>query len=324
MPEPVPSLSLVYPAHVDSPESVVPFAELARSEGARLWLGQTLNLDGHLVAAYLAGRGLRVPMGTSVTLLPLRHPYQAALEARSLATLTGLPYVAGFGAGDQEFVDNLAGRPYASPRRAVGEYVSAVRALVGGRMVDTRGEHFSVRGMLLPADHPPVEVGAGVLRPRMARTAGETADVAITWLVPPDYLAKALVPELLAGAEGRAGPPRVVCVVHVAVDRPGRHIPRLVRVATSGHVQAGHYADMLRRAGIRLHRDPMSVVRDLLDAGVFVAGSPEEIAAQLLRFRDAGADEIVLNVCGVLATEGRQAALHDLKEIFAAMLNGRK
>jgi alkanesulfonate monooxygenase SsuD/methylene tetrahydromethanopterin reductase-like flavin-dependent oxidoreductase (luciferase family) len=315
------AVSVVYPLQIRHPEVVVPFAEFALRSGAeRLWLGQSLNVDTHLAAAYLAGRGLRVPMGSSVTLLPLRHPYQAAVEARSLAVLTGRPYVAGFGAGDPEFTANLAGRPYRSPRRAVEEYLSAVRALLDGRAVEHEGEHFTVHGMLLPAEHPGVEVGAGVLRPMMARTAGAVADVAITWLVPAGYLGGVLFPALRAGAQGRPRPPRVVSVVHVAVERSGRDIGRLVRVATGAHLEAGHYADMLRRAGVELAGlGPADVSRALLDAGAFVAGKPDEIAAELRRFHEAGADEVVLNSCGVLATEGPGAALADLADVLAAL-----
>ena len=40
-----------------------------------------MTVDPHQTFAYLAGAGLRVPMGTSVTLLPLRHPFEAALQA---------------------------------------------------------------------------------------------------------------------------------------------------------------------------------------------------------------------------------------------------
>ncbi|MFC4534499.1 LLM class flavin-dependent oxidoreductase [Sphaerisporangium dianthi] len=309
-------ISVVFPLQVRHPETVVPFAEFVLREGLeRLWLGQSLNVDSHLAAAYLAGRGLRVPLGTSVTLMPLRHPYQAALEARSLAVLTGKGYVAGFGAGDPIFVENLAGRPYSSPRRAVGEYLSAMRALLDGRAVARDGEHFTVRGMLVPAEHPPVEVGAGVLRPAMARTAGAVADVAITWLVPPDYLGKVLAPALREGAHGRPRPPRVVSAVHVAVDRPGRDVHRLVRVATAAHVEADHYADMLRRAGVS---DP-TAPRELLEAGVFVTGAPEEIADRLRGFFAAGASEVVLNPGGVLATEGVRAATDDLTEVLEAL-----
>ncbi|HEX4816791.1 MAG TPA: LLM class flavin-dependent oxidoreductase [Nonomuraea sp.] len=312
-------LSVAYPLQVVHPDLVVPFAEFAAAHGmARLWLGQSLCVDAHLVAAYLAGRGVRVPLGTAVTLLPLRHPYQAALEARSLAALTGLPYVAGFGAGDPVFVGNLAGRPYRSPRGAVGEYLSAVRALLDGRPLARRGPEFSVTGMLPPMGvQPPVEVGAGVLRPRMARTAGEVADVAITWLTPASYLGEVLAPALRAGAGGRARPPRVASVVHVAVDRPGRHLAGLVRRSTAAHLEAPHYREMLRLAGVRL--DGGAPERELLASGAVLAGRPEEIADGLRGLHEAGADEIVLNPCGVLAGEGAPAALADLTEIMAAL-----
>lgn len=56
----------------------------------------------HQVPAHLAGMGHTVPVGTAVTLLPLRHSYEAALQARSLALPTGRPAVAGYGIGTPE------------------------------------------------------------------------------------------------------------------------------------------------------------------------------------------------------------------------------
>ena len=75
-------------------EETIGYARLVSDGlGARLWLGQTTHAEPHQVLAYLAGAGLRVPSGTAVTLTPLRHPYEAALQARGVALLSGRPHV---------------------------------------------------------------------------------------------------------------------------------------------------------------------------------------------------------------------------------------
>ncbi|MFF7357585.1 F420-dependent peptide dehydroalanine reductase LxmJ [Streptomyces filipinensis] len=312
--------AVLYPLQPDHPELVEPFAALvARSGARRLWLCQSFRAEPHQVLAHLAGRGHRVPVGTAVTLLPLRHPYEAALQARSLALLTGQPVVAGYGIGSPAFVRRLESEPCRSPRAAVGEYVGSVRALLDGAEVAHDGAGHRLYGALPPVGpHAAVEVGAGVLRPAMARTAGATADVAITWMTPPAYLRDTLVPALAAGAAaaGRATPPRIATAVHVAVRRPGRDPRRLARLATRDHLGAPHYADMLRRAGVDVDGpDPASA---LLRAGAVVVGSPEEIAAALAGYRAAGVDEVLLNPTAVLLTEGVAAAVADLEEIVAA------
>ncbi|MEW9551194.1 LLM class flavin-dependent oxidoreductase [Nonomuraea sp. NPDC050783] len=294
---------LMFPLQHTDPERVVPFGELVRSGLAgRLWLGQSVLAETHQTVAYLAGRGIRVRCGLGVTLMPLRHPMEAAAQARSLALLTGRPLVAGYGTATPDLVRALRGAPYARPASAAAEYARAVRTFIDAEA-----------GALPPMRHPPVEVGLGVLRPGMARAAGAVADVAVTWMTPPPYLRDTLVPALAAGAEGRGGRPRVATVVHVATAAPGRDPRRLARSAAADHLRAPHYADMLRRAGVAA--SPAALV----EAGIFVYGTPEEVAGRLRDYREAGADEIVLNLAGVAGTEGFPAALADAELLLHAM-----
>lgn len=308
-------VSVILPHQPGAVSDAVPYAELVkRGRAARLWLGQSLRLEAAQLMAYLAGRGLQVPVGGSVALMPLRHPLQAAVEARSLALLTGHPLVAGFGASAPEFVTVLNGEPYARPATVAREFLSTVRTLLhGGRL----------RGFALPPlAHPPVEVGAGVLRPGMARVAGACADVAITWLTPPEYVRDVLAPALRAGAAeaGRPEPPRIATVVHAAVHRPDRDAARIALMAAGRHLQAAHYADMLRRAGLPIRQDdPAAGARALVSAGVFVTGTAEQIAERLGAYHRAGVDEVIVSTSGVFLTAGREAAVADAEEILTAM-----
>ncbi|MEU8776214.1 F420-dependent peptide dehydroalanine reductase LxmJ [Streptomyces sp. NPDC048606] len=315
--------AVLYPLQPDHPELVAPFASLVRRTGARrLWMCQSFKAEPHQVLAHLAGQGLDTPVGTSVTLMPLRHPYEAALQARSLALITGRPVVAGFGIGNPGFVSGLTGSPYASPRTAVRDYLSSVRALLDGETVAHDGPYHQMHGALTPLDHAPVEVGAGVLRPGMARTAGEVADVAITWMTPPSYVEGTLVPALEEGARERPARPRIATAVHVALTRPGRDPRRVALAAAGSHLEVPHYADMLRRAGVSVDpHDPTATADALLGGQVVLTGTAREIAEGLDAYRRAGVDEPMLNPSGVMLTEGVPAAVADLEEILAACDN---
>jgi alkanesulfonate monooxygenase SsuD/methylene tetrahydromethanopterin reductase-like flavin-dependent oxidoreductase (luciferase family) len=312
-------LGLILPAGVESAEQTLAFGRCADRLGlGRLWLGQHLTLDPHQVHVHLAASGVRTPRGTSVTLTPLRHPLEAALQARGVAALTGRPFVAGFGAGAPDFVVAMLGRPHSSPLTAMRQYLGAVRNLLDGDNV-----YWGAGTVALPElEHPPVEVGAGVLRPAMARVAGEVADCAITWMTPPDYLRDSIVPALQEGTAkaGRPRRPRVVTVVHVAVEREGRDPHALAFLAARLHLSQPHYAAMLRSAGLPVDpADPVSGARALVNFDVFVSGTPVDIARELERYHEAGVDEVVLNPCGVLLAEGTGAALRDVEEIAAAV-----
>ena len=215
----------------------------------------------------------------------------------------------------------MLGRPFASQLTAVREYTTIVRALLAGSAVDQRGEYFSFTGELTRVPSPRVEVGLGVLRPNMARLAGEIADTVITWLTPASYLSGQLLPALRAGAQAAGRPvPRAVAIVPVALRRPGRDPAEL---ADTVHLRVPHYVDMLRRAGIEVGgASPAERGRAVVDGRAFVTGDAGEIAEQLDEFRAAGVDEIVLSVTGVCLRHGPQAALAELEELFSEALPG--
>ncbi|MFO7253142.1 MAG: LLM class flavin-dependent oxidoreductase [Actinomycetes bacterium] len=313
------TFSVLVPFMPQRPEQVLPLAALVRHSAAyRLWQGQSLIVEPHQAFTYAAASGFRVPCGTGVTLMPFRHPLEAAMQARSVALATGQPMVAGFGPGGTALQGSMLGAPYASPLTAVREYVTIVRALLEGRPVELDGEYYPARLNMNWPQVPQIELGLGVLRPGMARLAGEIADVAITWLTPPGYVRDVLAPALREGAE-RAGRtvPRVVAMVPVALDASGRDPVELVLTGNSGHLSLPHYQDMLRRSGIEVDPDePAVTAKGVLASRAFVFGDLDGVRAAMAEYREAGVDEIVLNVTGVCLRLGLPTALTELETIL--------
>ncbi|MGN5381198.1 hypothetical protein ACQ4WX_40780 [Streptomyces lasalocidi] len=89
---------------------------------------------------------------------------------------------------------------------------------------------------------------------------------------------------------------------------------------THQHLSLPHYVDMLQSSGLPvMHGDPATSARTLLDAGIVVTGTPDDIAEQLTTWHEAGADEIILNTSGVLTTAGLGEALRDTTDILTAV-----
>lgn len=302
------------------PRQIVPYAALMSSAGAhRLWHGQMTRIEPHQAFTYAAGAGYPVRVGLGVTLMGLRHPLEAAIQARSLATITGQPVVAGFGPGDQAFQRMVRRAPYASPLSASREYLSAVRHVLSGESVDVDGEYVSMRGRLGAAPSPQVELGLGVLRPKMALLAGELADVAITWLTPAAYLKQTVVPALRAGARAAGRPvPWLTAIMPMALDGPGRDSVELAHTGSHGHLRASHYRDMLNRAGAGISPEdpPEAAAKALVDCGGFLSGNLNRLTSLLAEYTEAGVDEVVINMTAVLMRYGEHEALAELKTIL--------
>ncbi|WP_278259913.1 LLM class flavin-dependent oxidoreductase [Nocardioides convexus] len=84
----------------------------------RLWQGQSVVIEPHQAFAHAAGAGLRIPLGLAVTLMPLRHPFEAAVQAASLARTTGQPLVAGYGPGPKPVPADAARQALREPGSA--------------------------------------------------------------------------------------------------------------------------------------------------------------------------------------------------------------
>ncbi|GAA2250718.1 MULTISPECIES: LLM class flavin-dependent oxidoreductase [Kitasatospora] len=304
------------------PEQLATYAALVHwTRAERLWQGQSLAVEAHQGFAHAAGTGFGVPTGLGVSLMPLRHPYEAAMQARSLALSTGHPVLAGFGPGGRSLQSAMRGEPYASPLTAAEEYLTIVRGLLRGQSLDFSGEYYHCQGALLPSPSPEVQVGLGVLRPGMARLAGRLADAAITWLTPASYLRETVLPALREGAEAAGRPlPRLVAMVPMALPLPDVDAEAVAVASNGSHLQAPHYADMLKRAGIDVSgSDPLVNARALIEGGAFLAGEVDELVAQIEEFWNSGVDEVVINLTGVANIRGPQAAMRQVKTIVTAL-----
>ncbi|MFI5782543.1 LLM class flavin-dependent oxidoreductase [Nocardia sp. NPDC051570] len=302
--------------------STLPYARLAaRTRSQRLWCGQSLNIETHQIFAALAASGLGLQFGSSVTLTPLLHPAHAVVHARSVAALSGTTYISGYGPGAKIFQRVTRGAPYPSALAAMEQYLTIMRALLTEEVLDITDGEWACAGMELPPlDRPPVEIGLGVLRTGMAELAGRHADWAITWLTPATYIRDTLLPAMTAAADDAGRPvPRVAAVVHCALAAPGRDLAEMAFHSAGRHLSAPHYTDMLRQAGLDVHRsDPRAGAQALLDAGVFVTGSADDVAAEIHRYHQAGVTDVIVNVFGVQLTHGTGAALADLSAIMSA------
>ncbi|PID97363.1 MAG: 5,10-methylene tetrahydromethanopterin reductase [Actinomycetales bacterium] len=300
-------------------EQATPFAALAAYSGAlRLWQGQSLRVDAWHTFAALAGAGLRTSVGVGVSLMPLRHPAEAAMQARSIAATVGHPIVAGFGPGGRSFQAAVLGRPYASPIGAAREYLRIAGGLIKDGAVEYSGKYFSYAGELPSLPTKPISLGLGVLRPAMAKLAGAEADAAITWMTPASYVSDVIVPAVAETATDAGRPrPRIVAMVPVALARRDRAAHELALASNAPHLQAEHYLDMLRRAGADVRPGDLAHNgKAAIAAKAFLTGDLDEVLNGILEFKAAGVDEIVLNVTGLFNTYGPRVAVNELQVLL--------
>jgi alkanesulfonate monooxygenase SsuD/methylene tetrahydromethanopterin reductase-like flavin-dependent oxidoreductase (luciferase family) len=163
------------------PESLRGAARAADEAGLEeLWLWEDCFLYGGLSAAAAAlAWTSNVRIGVGITPVPFRNVALAAMEIATLRRMFGERAIVGIGHGVQEWMGQVGARAE-SPMTLLREYASALRALLDGETVTTKGRYVSLDAVKLdwpPAPAPPLVIGA--TGPKTLRLAGELGDATI-------------------------------------------------------------------------------------------------------------------------------------------------
>jgi probable F420-dependent oxidoreductase len=254
-----------------------------------LWVGDHIAFavaifDPLLQLAQAAVVSRRLKLGTNVYLVPLRHPVPVAKQVATLDHLSEGRLIFGVGVGG-EFPKEFAacGVPLAERGARLTAAMPLLRQLWSGAPVSYDGRYFgafSDVSMQPPARQPggpPIWVG-GRADAALAR-AGRLADGWISYVITPETYRAGL--EKIAAAAETAGR---------KIERFGTGHLLFARLDTS-------YEQALDAAAATLsHRYAMDFRRA---AERYAAlGRPEQVAARIRTFYDAGVRHLVLDLVG--------------------------
>jgi alkanesulfonate monooxygenase SsuD/methylene tetrahydromethanopterin reductase-like flavin-dependent oxidoreductase (luciferase family) len=256
------------------PERLRPVAEAADAAGlAQLWLWEDCFWESGVASAAAALAWTeRLQVGVGLLPVPLRN---VALTAMELATLhrlfPGRPVV-GIGHGVQDWMGQVGAR-VESPLTLLREHLDALRALLAGQPVSTEGRYVRLDGVRLDAPPPAAPpVLAGAEGPRTLRLVGGHADGTIlTGGTTPAEVARAR--ELIEAGRAESG-------------RTGAHPVTVYVLAAGGPDARARIETQGRRFGWTSTADRSA------------AGSADEVAGELARWAEAGADTVVLQPTG--------------------------
>ena len=120
--------------------------------------------DPFTVLSWLAAKTRKVELGTTVTILPYRHPLQTARVAANIDQLSGGRFILGVGVGwaKQEF--EALGVPFNQRGAIANEYLEVIRKSWASDVISYDGQYVSFKDVHTaprPAKspHPPIWVG---------------------------------------------------------------------------------------------------------------------------------------------------------------------
>ncbi|MBM9623519.1 LLM class F420-dependent oxidoreductase [Streptomyces zhihengii] len=278
--------------------SVLLAREAAEAGLRSAWFGQTFGADSPQLAA-LVGRavpGLQV--GTSAIPVFGRHPLVVSGQAQTAQAATHGRYHLGLALGTKLLTEGGFGLPFERPIARLREFLLALRQLTREGEADFRGELLTAVTPV-PARVPGAEGGVPLLvaamGPQALRVSGELADGILPYLAGPRALADHIVPALVAAAEAAGRPaPRVVALVHGVVTDDVERVRRKATEQLAFYEQIPSYARVVELSGARRASD------------VAVIGDEKTVAAEVRRYRDAGATEVVFSGTEIAGEEDRR------------------
>ncbi|MFH8349748.1 LLM class F420-dependent oxidoreductase [Streptomyces sp. NPDC018045] len=198
--------------------------------------------DPFTTLAWLAGRTSTIELGTTVVVLPYRHPLQTARVTANLDRFSGGRLVFGVGIGWSQQEYAALGIDYASRGRITDEYLACIKEHWTQPVVSFQGEHVAYTDITTgPAPvrdpHPPVWVGG--LSDAALRRAGRFGDAWHPYTLGADAIRERLpVLEAAAEAAGRPTPAVTPRIALHLTERPVESESRLPGHGTVDQVRA--------------------------------------------------------------------------------------
>ena len=290
------------------PERIATLAKLGERLGySEVWVPEDYFFTGAIAGAAVALAATdEIPVGIGIVSALARHPAVLAMELSTLARSFPARLRPGLALGLPIWIRQMGLYPRSS-LRAMRETMITIRQLLAGDTVAIRGQDFTLDDIRLAYRvEPAMPLYMGARGPRMLRLAGELADgVILGWPFSPEYVTWARN-EIAAGAQAvdASAHRRVPCFCLFGVNSHGRDVKARMRQILAWALAANGpcaptdvlgISDELRRMIGR--GGATAIEREMPEEWIdefTIAGEPDECAAKIQAYFDAGADSVVL------------------------------
>ncbi|MDV9191375.1 TIGR03564 family F420-dependent LLM class oxidoreductase [Streptomyces sp. SR27] len=289
-------------------DSTVELAREAREAGLHsAWFGQTFAYDSPSLAAIVGREVPGLHVGTSAIPVFGRHPLLVSSQAQTAQAATGGRYHLGLALGTRHLTETGFGIPYERPIGLLREFLTALRPLLETGSADFHGELLTATtpySAAVPGARPTVPVLVAAMGPQALRVSGELADGILPFLAGPRALAEHIVPAVTAAATAAGRPaPRIVALVPGVVTADPVAVRESAAEALALYESIPSYRRVLELSGVTRAAD------------LAVIGDEETVAAEVRRYREAGATEVVFTATELGGEDDRRRTWKLLGEL---------
>ncbi|MEU0384710.1 TIGR03564 family F420-dependent LLM class oxidoreductase [Streptomyces chartreusis] len=282
------TIGVALPLHHDIDGTVRLAREAHEARLRSAWFGQTFAYDSPSLAAIVGREVPGLHVGTAAIPVFGRHPLLISSQAQTAQAATRGHYHLGLALGTKHLTEAGFGIPYERPIRLLREFLTALRPLLETGSAEFRGELLTATAPLpaaVPGAEPPVPLLVAAMAPQALRVSGELADGVLPYLAGPRALAEHIVPAVAAAAETAGRPaPRVVAFVPGVVTAEVEAVREKAAEALAFYERFPSYQRVVGLSGGTRAVDVAAI------------GDEEAVAAEVARYRQAGATEVVFTM----------------------------
>ncbi|MET9727008.1 TIGR03564 family F420-dependent LLM class oxidoreductase [Streptomyces zaomyceticus] len=289
-------------------DSTVRLAREARDAGLHsAWFGQSFAYDSPSLAAIVGREVSGLQVGTSAIPIFGRHPLLVSSQAQTAQAATGGRYHLGLALGTKHLTETGFGIPYERPIGLLREFLTALRPLLETGGADFHGELLTATtpySAAVPGAEPAVPVLVAAMGPQALRVSGELADGILPFLAGPRALGEHIVPAVTAAAAAAGRPaPRIVALVPGVVTADAEAVRESAAEALALYERIPSYRRAVELSGASRA------------AEIAVIGDEETVAAEVRRYREAGATEVVFTATELSGEDDRRRTWKLLGEL---------
>lgn len=299
------SIEAVLPFWLDRPavEAVQIAEATSEAQLSGLWIGEMASFDAFALATAIGMRTKGLQLRVGPLPISVRTPVAVALGASSVASLTGCHVDVALGASSPVIVAGWHDREWWHSAARMRETIQCLRPILRGERANYDGRHIRSNGFRLRHPLPTTRIAVGAFGPTMIRLAAELADEVVLNLASPRRVAQVRKQVDDHAAAADRTPPHVTVWVPVAL-RPGGPSLRQAANQLAVYLAPPGYGEMFRELGFAelVERARSGARRSELAAAIPIElaeqlgafGAPEQIAARLHAYLDAGADTVAV------------------------------
>lgn len=281
--------------------------EAAESGIGSVWVSQQFDHDALSVSAVIGHAVPGIAIGTSVVPVYPRHPIVVSSQAQTAQAASHGRFTLGLGLSSAGRVEDSFGLGFDRPIRHLREYLTVLGSLLTTGTVDFTGQTLRAAtpmpGRVAGAEVPP-SVLVAAMGAQSLRVTGELADGTLPYLAGPRTLAEFIVPTVSEAARAAGRPaPRIVLALPAVVTAAVEKARAAAVEQMAFYLNVPSYRAVLEREGVA-HPADLAVI-----------GDEETLAAEVKRYFEAGATEVVVTNTGLSGGADRRRTWKFLGEL---------